>query len=267
MAHLFRKILCPIQFDDPNCLKAVALAHQIAKEHNASICLMHAVPMIIVSPDVPVYRDVYRPEEEAATEKLRKLASDHLGDVKAEIVTRIGDPAKTIIGAAAELGIDLLVIATHGRRGVSHLFLGSVAERVVREAPCPVLTIRADVKEPALVRQRMTQNPVTLSPEDTLATAQQRMNTGTFHSLPVIDHGRIVGIVLRRDLAKYEGYLDRTKVDAAMSSDVSTVGPGTSIDEAARAMIKRKLDALPVVDNGKLVGIITSSDLLEALIA
>lgn len=58
-------------------------------------------------------------------------------------IMRTGNAAHEIIAAAADLKTDLIVMATHGRTGVPHLFLGSVAERVVREAPCPVLTVRA----------------------------------------------------------------------------------------------------------------------------
>jgi universal stress protein A len=53
-----------------------------------------------------------------------------------------GDPAQVIISVAREIGADLIVIATHGRRGLAHLIMGSVTEKVVREAPCTVLTIR-----------------------------------------------------------------------------------------------------------------------------
>ncbi len=65
-----------------------------------------------------------------------------LSDVEHETVLRIGNPAEEIIKAEHDYGADLVVMATHGRTGVAHLVLGSVAERVVRESTCPVLTIR-----------------------------------------------------------------------------------------------------------------------------
>jgi len=63
-------------------------------------------------------------------------------------VVRTGDPAETIERAAQELGIDLIVMATHGREGLSHFVIGSIAEKVVREAPCPVLTVRPELLAP-----------------------------------------------------------------------------------------------------------------------
>jgi nucleotide-binding universal stress UspA family protein len=58
-----------------------------------------------------------------------------------------GQPAAAIVEAAAARAVDLIVLGTHGRRGVAHLMLGSVAEHVVRTAPCPVLTVRGHVPE------------------------------------------------------------------------------------------------------------------------
>ena len=59
-----------------------------------------------------------------------------------EVQVAAGHPAETIVRMARELAVDLIIMATHGRTGVSHLLLGSVAEHVVRHAPCPVLTVR-----------------------------------------------------------------------------------------------------------------------------
>ena len=59
----------------------------------------------------------------------------------------VGPPAAAIVKAAADRAVDLIVLGTHGRQGVAHLMLGSVAEQVVRSAPCPVLTVRGHVPE------------------------------------------------------------------------------------------------------------------------
>ena len=74
--------------------------------------------------------------------KLVALAKAHLADVKYELRTSVAQPAAAILHAQKNLGADVIVMRTHGRRGLSHLFMGSVAECVVREAKCPVLTIR-----------------------------------------------------------------------------------------------------------------------------
>jgi universal stress protein A len=70
---------------------------------------------------------------------VQKLGLDSLRP-KTEV--RIGAPAAEIVGAAGDLKVDLLCIGTHGRTGLAHFLLGSVAERIVRHAPCPVLTVR-----------------------------------------------------------------------------------------------------------------------------
>ncbi len=62
--------------------------------------------------------------------------------IRFELVARKGEAVREILRAIADLGVDSVVIATHGRTGVGRLLLGSVAEKVVREAPCPVLTVR-----------------------------------------------------------------------------------------------------------------------------
>ena len=81
--------------------------------------------------------------EHDARARLQELATAHLeGRVKYEILARTGDPARIVVATVEEVGADSIVMATHGRKGVSHFFLGSVAERVVRESPRPVLTIR-----------------------------------------------------------------------------------------------------------------------------
>jgi nucleotide-binding universal stress UspA family protein len=62
--------------------------------------------------------------------------------VDSETVTRLGHPSEEIVAAAKDFDVDLIVLATHGHTGLKHLLLGSTAERVVRLAPCPVLTVR-----------------------------------------------------------------------------------------------------------------------------
>lgn len=76
--------------------------------------------------------------------ELDKFATEHLADLKVPLVTAVltGRPFMEIIRYAREKEIGLLVIGTHGRSGLKHVLLGSVAERVVRKAPCPVLSIR-----------------------------------------------------------------------------------------------------------------------------
>jgi nucleotide-binding universal stress UspA family protein len=80
--------------------------------------------------------------EKSANQRLDELAARHLPDLRYQILITTGDIAERVTNFQSVLGIDLIVIGTHGRRSVPRFFLGSVAERVVREAECPVLTIR-----------------------------------------------------------------------------------------------------------------------------
>jgi universal stress protein A len=141
MTKLFRKILCPVSFD-ANSVAALKVARDLAEEHDATVFLIH----VVAAPPLgtgPIALEPFPQTEHDARARLQQLADEHLeGKVKYNLVARSGDPARVVIAAVAEFGADSIVMATHGRTGVSHLLLGSVAERVVREAPCPVLTVR-----------------------------------------------------------------------------------------------------------------------------
>jgi acetoin utilization protein AcuB len=112
----------------------------------------------------------------------------------------------------------------------------------------------------------MTRSPETIRPEDVLLKAKEMMDAGGFRRLPVVREGRVVGILTERDLREHGGYLKSTKVDAVMKTPVVTVDSKDSVEEAARLMLRNKIGGLPVVDGGKLVGIVTSSDLLRAFL-
>ncbi len=117
-----------------------------------------------------------------------------------------------------------------------------------------------------LVRHRMTQQPVTVSPRDTLATAQEKMTAGHFRRLPVVHAGVLVGILTDRDVRRHVGVEERTRVGAAMTETPLTVSPLTTVEEAVQLMLKHQISGLPVVENGKVVGIITTSDILHAFL-
>ena len=113
----------------------------------------------------------------------------------------------------------------------------------------------------------MTLEPVTIGARETLSKAKSLMEAGGFRRLPVLDDGRLVGILTERDLHQYAGYLESTRVNAAMSTALVTVTPYDTVEDAARLMLKHKIGGLPIVADGKLVGIVTTSDLLRAFLA
>jgi CBS domain-containing protein len=112
----------------------------------------------------------------------------------------------------------------------------------------------------------MRSDPLTIGPTDLLSVAQAVMEREGIRQLPVTDNGTLVGILTERNLREHMGYLDSTRVDGAMIEKALTIASTTPAIDAARTLLDRKINALPVVDDGRLVGIITRSDLLQLLI-
>ncbi|HVB80691.1 MAG TPA: CBS domain-containing protein [Candidatus Binataceae bacterium] len=110
----------------------------------------------------------------------------------------------------------------------------------------------------------MTKDPVVVESKESLAAVRRIMDEGHFRRVPVVDGGALVGIVSDRDLRQHTATLARVKVNGAMTAPVLSVTPTTLLEEAANLLVKHKVGALPVVDRGKLVGIITATDLLRA---
>jgi acetoin utilization protein AcuB len=112
----------------------------------------------------------------------------------------------------------------------------------------------------------MTKDPITATPGDLLIQAQLKMQKGGYRRLPVVTNGQLVGIITDLDMRAHAGYLDRTEVKAAMTEKPITVTPVTTVEAAAQLLLKQKIGGLPVVENGRLVGIITTSDVLQAFL-
>ncbi len=115
-----------------------------------------------------------------------------------------------------------------------------------------------------LIRRWMTKDPVTIAPDEMLAEARRKLDNGNFRRLPVVEKGRLVGIITDRDLRRHASRLEYTRVDAVMVSPVITVAPDMLLDQAANLLVKHKVGGLPVMEGGKLVGIITAIDMLRA---
>jgi nucleotide-binding universal stress UspA family protein len=127
--------------------KALALASELAERLGCELALVHVYQLPIYTyPGLePGVLPAYQSEVTAAAKRaLDALAGKH-GVKRAYL--RQGDPATEVLAALDELRPKLAVVGTHGRRGLSHLLLGSVAEKIVRRATVPVVTVRAD--EPA----------------------------------------------------------------------------------------------------------------------
>ncbi len=117
-----------------------------------------------------------------------------------------------------------------------------------------------------LVGNRMTKHPVTITSVELLSQAREKMAAGRFRRLPVVSDGKLTGIVTERDLRQYAGVLDHTKVNAVMTEKPITVGPEAMLEDAADIMLKNQIGGLPVLRQGQLVGIITTSDVMKAFL-
>jgi universal stress protein A len=136
MMFNFTKILCPVDFDH-NSAEAMRFACKLL-ELGGTLYLLHVIPQA----DLPGFEQ-YPPITELAQQNLENFVRKHIGDqLVHKLLVRAGDPAALTIRIANELGVDLIVMATHGHKGLVRIVLGSVAERVLRDAKCPVLTLR-----------------------------------------------------------------------------------------------------------------------------
>lgn len=152
MTPTIRRILVPVDFS-PNSDLAVRHATALAAGLGGAVEVLHVVedPIVtgawnseVVIPNLPGLLDELTKEAERRIEAYRSSSQEP--HVQMTTAVRTGQPAHTIIAHAEERKADLIVMGTHGRSGLAHMFMGSVAERVVRHAPCPVLTVRANTK-------------------------------------------------------------------------------------------------------------------------
>ena len=138
------RILVPVDFSDCS-LDALGYAIVVAQQANASLMLLHVLEPVSYGLDFTLSHIRTREDlHEHWTNQLKELMSSHQhSPVAMEFQLQGGLPADSILNSAQTLPCDLIVMGTHGRRGISHALSGSVAEAVLRKAHCPVLTVRS----------------------------------------------------------------------------------------------------------------------------
>ena len=139
-----KKILCPVDHSECSYL-ALKYAISLALKDEAKLYLMHVIDSRLY--DTEIYKfsphKLSEIDESKIREDLMKSLPEGTTDVlEVETLVVKGVPFNEIINAATEINVDIIVIGTHGRTGLSHVMLGSVAEKVVRKSLCPVLTVR-----------------------------------------------------------------------------------------------------------------------------
>ena len=140
------RILVPVDFSDCS-LRALDYALAMAERFGSQLILLHVVEPAVYPENYlvasPALDETNQNLMEAARERLSALRTKHLGSrLPAETLVRMGRAHSEIPDTARALGADLIILGTHGYTGLKHVLLGSTAERVVRHAPCPVLTVR-----------------------------------------------------------------------------------------------------------------------------
>lgn len=160
MSQIFKRILCPVDLSSFS-LDALRLAVRIAETNDAMLDVLHVIHnpfdeiyMTGITQADPALVEGYTTEPQARAKILRATeeSSEILlkqfchevipSHIKVRYHVRKGDPFENILEGAEDFLIDLIVLATHGRTGIKRLVIGNVAEKIVRHAPCPVLTLK-----------------------------------------------------------------------------------------------------------------------------
>jgi nucleotide-binding universal stress UspA family protein len=149
---LLNSVLVATDFGDTS-KSALEYGRNLARAFGAKLHVLHVaariVPMSAAEFDPTNVADLQADIVEEANRQLNRLLTDNeraLLQTKAMVLASTS-PAAAIVGYAKEAHVDIIIVGTHGRGGISHLLMGSVAEHVVRNAPCPVLVVRANEHE------------------------------------------------------------------------------------------------------------------------
>jgi nucleotide-binding universal stress UspA family protein len=246
----FTKIMCPVDFS-PGSQQAMRTAVRIANERDAELVLVHSwyVPATAFAGEFAYAADIVQGLSDDAQHALETAAGEARKLGARRVTSRMlhGLPWQQIVDAArAEPGLGLLVIGTHGRTGLSRVLMGSVAELVVRHAPCPVLTVRPD-NEPAPYRHVLCPVDLSKPARDALPLAAELARPGgagitLLHviELPISYSGDLVPDFHRDIDARAAALLDRWTADLKAKVSVP-VAQRTRVGRAG-AQILRLLD-------------------------
>lgn len=161
---MFKTILVPLDFSKPS-LKALDYAIELGRGTRAELVLVHAVETIYYAGLGEMYGQVY--DSTTLMQEFAREARDQLAQIAADLkkkrlsvrtVLEIGTAPEVIVHVAKRRKADLIVLSTHGRTALAHVFLGSVTERVVRHAACPVMVVPG-LKRGSVARRTTRRSP------------------------------------------------------------------------------------------------------------
>jgi len=150
-----KRILVPVDFSDDS-LTALAYAREFGKPFGAELCVLYVVEPIYYAAPGDMYAT--SPNIAVLVEEQGRIGAEQLRRINAELkkkgvrvrtLQKTGSAAQSIVDTAKSLKADLIIMCTHGRTGFAHMLMGSVAEKVVRTAGCPVLTVRREAVKKA----------------------------------------------------------------------------------------------------------------------
>jgi CBS domain-containing protein/nucleotide-binding universal stress UspA family protein len=212
-------------------------------------------------------------EEEAHAQLAKAVAGLKRLGVEAEAIFRCGDAAIEILAAAETLEIDVIVMGSNGRRPVGRFLHGSVSQAVVRRFRGMTLVVgpgrQLGTTATLNVEDAMTAVPLKAQPTDTVQEVARLMSNADTGFIPLVKNGELVGVVTDRDIAvrAVAAGLDPVVLTSysICSKPPVVVETGTAIEHAIALMESHKIRRLPVMDGGKLVGVVTLGDLAELL--
>ena len=159
---IVQHVLVPIDFS-ATADRALAYAIALGQQLQARLTLLHVLDLTPVTMDeMPLgMTATYLDDLETDAQHLLQASRERVqrAGLQAESLLVQGTPTQTIIDTAGEQGVDLIIMGTHGRTGLAHVFLGSVAEHVVRQGPCPVLVVRRAPDTSAPVEEVLPEQP------------------------------------------------------------------------------------------------------------
>jgi nucleotide-binding universal stress UspA family protein/predicted transcriptional regulator len=211
--------------------------------------------------------------------------------IRTESVVRTGRTASELRNVASERGVDLIVMSTHDRSGFDRVVLGSVADDLARHANQPVLLVSAraltaHMMDPFVVRDVMVRDVAAVTEDEALTSVVRKLLRRRVSGAPVVNaQGALVGVISEHDLIEwhsrfiaetgrnealldpkvYRDRLDTETVRSIMSTDLISIESDAQLAAAAHLLVEHRLRRLPVTHAGRLVGIITRSDVLGAI--
>jgi nucleotide-binding universal stress UspA family protein len=149
-----KRILVPVDFSEDS-LNALAYASDFAEPFGAELVVLYVVEPTYYATPVDMY--VTTPNMAMLLDEQRRVGAQQLARITAGLekkgrrvrsLLKTGAPAQVIVDSAKSVGADMIILSTHGRTGLAHMLMGSVAEKVVRHSGCPVLTVRHGTLRP-----------------------------------------------------------------------------------------------------------------------